>query len=926
MKNIILIIVSFLCWFTSLSQNEIRINGDPYFTTINHCLSDGNLTITPELYVGGVLQSGVEFEIAGSSGTVLVEPNYVDCTNYTTTTFTTTDHEIDFSDMLCNINHQREMIRLEIKVVNNAIDNYNGVDFQLRINLFNDREFTISPAVPNNFILNIDASKYCEWPRFQDIKEEMSSLNYNIKYGASLNFNYTRAVYTTQNQSPPSPEGLPQNYNNFITTTSSFAPFIVRLYPRFSSVMGGQNPFGSNSQNGCEIDGLSIRVRVFGQPTGENNLMSSITLTDVDVCDISELAVNNYTIKPVAVFGASFPGYSGLLGPGQFPPMSTFRISVRTGSNTELFTQNFSTSNNEYNGPLYNLNNPALNISDGSIVVSLINYPCNPPSSSGICTLFCDEAWSKTNLYFHNEIQRVTDWNMPRSHFTAGLDLDKDNDNLDYELNYGSLYYHFIANQNVIDVPEDTSTGLIPGFEFKMYKDAAGTNQITISDFDDHIPELDYDNFNGEDYNLDSPCNTIPSVTVYFDVTSMGNDGCGLYSNHIDQSTTVTKKLMPFTVSVFDLDVPKANPDQYFCVQDNAVASDLVLESIIPGNITHIWNSPIGGNQLASTEELVDGQEYYLSEFGFVEYGCGFIQGTQYDSARRRKVVTHLLQTCSQNTEVCPCNSFQLQKGEKYVASAWVKENWDEQQTTYNNATLGLQFFDGTVNTLSFNFKPEGAIIDGWQRIVGEFIVPFNANKISINLNNAVIPTIIGDPFAPVTVSSTVPTTHYIFDFLGDDFEYCNRITSIVSANVPSGVLLGVDSIHQIETPSGVVMNVKVVSSAAFGVSNTGAISATLLGTSPYTCNDLSTDASSEPVGEVVSAYFDDIRIHPFNGNMKSFVYDPITQRLMAELDENNYATFYEYDKEGGLVRVKKETEKGVYTIQETRSKSSTAD
>ncbi|MGJ8664819.1 MAG: hypothetical protein ACSHW7_00500 [Patiriisocius sp.] len=68
------------------------------------------------------------------------------------------------------------------------------------------------------------------------------------------------------------------------------------------------------------------------------------------------------------------------------------------------------------------------------------------------------------------------------------------------------------------------------------------------------------------------------------------------------------------------------------------------------------------------------------------------------------------------------------------------------------------------------------------------------------------------------------------------------------------------------------------------------------------------------------TSYFDDIRIFPFNGNMKSFVYDPTTQRLMAELDENNYATFYEYDKEGGLIRVKKETEQGVYTIQETRS------
>jgi hypothetical protein len=66
--------------------------------------------------------------------------------------------------------------------------------------------------------------------------------------------------------------------------------------------------------------------------------------------------------------------------------------------------------------------------------------------------------------------------------------------------------------------------------------------------------------------------------------------------------------------------------------------------------------------------------------------------------------------------------------------------------------------------------------------------------------------------------------------------------------------------------------------------------------------------------------YFDDIRIHPFNANMKSFVYNPINLRLMAELDENNHATFYEYDDEGTLIRLKKETERGIKTIKETRS------
>lgn len=67
------------------------------------------------------------------------------------------------------------------------------------------------------------------------------------------------------------------------------------------------------------------------------------------------------------------------------------------------------------------------------------------------------------------------------------------------------------------------------------------------------------------------------------------------------------------------------------------------------------------------------------------------------------------------------------------------------------------------------------------------------------------------------------------------------------------------------------------------------------------------------------SAYFDDIRFHPVNASMKSYVYDPETLRLTAELDEQNYATFYDYDEEGALVRVRKETERGVMTIREAR-------
>ncbi len=70
--------------------------------------------------------------------------------------------------------------------------------------------------------------------------------------------------------------------------------------------------------------------------------------------------------------------------------------------------------------------------------------------------------------------------------------------------------------------------------------------------------------------------------------------------------------------------------------------------------------------------------------------------------------------------------------------------------------------------------------------------------------------------------------------------------------------------------------------------------------------------------------YFDDIRVIPYDGSMVSYVYDPVTMRLVAELDERNYAKVYEYDEEGKLIRVKKETEKGFMTVQETKENTST--
>lgn len=64
---------------------------------------------------------------------------------------------------------------------------------------------------------------------------------------------------------------------------------------------------------------------------------------------------------------------------------------------------------------------------------------------------------------------------------------------------------------------------------------------------------------------------------------------------------------------------------------------------------------------------------------------------------------------------------------------------------------------------------------------------------------------------------------------------------------------------------------------------------------------------------------FDDIRFIPSDASMIAYVYDPVTLKLIAQLDERNFATLYEYDEQGKLIRTKKETERGIMTIQENR-------
>jgi hypothetical protein len=158
-------------------------------------------------------------------------------------------------------------------------------------------------------------------------------------------------------------------------------------------------------------------------------------------------------------------------------------------------------------------------------------------------------------------------------------------------------------------------------------------------------------------------------------------------------------------------------------------------------------------------------------------------------------------------------DEFAPSTGNKYIVSAWVKEQKDCRCDNYENASVVINYTDELGNHFSPRniLKPYGNIIEGWQRIEEVVTIPQGAKKMEIQ------------------------------------FEAANN-------------------------------------------GNSGKI------------------------------FFDDWRFLPYNGNMKSFVYDAVSLRLMSELDENNYATFYEYDDDGSLVRVKKETERGIKTIRETRS------
>lgn len=112
-----------------------------------------------------------------------------------------------------------------------------------------------------------------------------------------------------------------------------------------------------------------------------------------------------------------------------------------------------------------------------------------------------------------------------------------------------------------------------------------------------------------------------------------------------------------------------------------------------------------------------------------------------------------------------------------------------------------------------------------------------------------------------------------------------------------------------ITAPSVVINNTSVFPLAA--------VSAPVDGWVLYRVNISISDNNQVAFKYPSGQYYDDIRVFPAMANVKSYVYHPFKTYLMAILDENNNATYYEYNNRNQLVRLKKETEKGIITITE---------
>ncbi len=70
------------------------------------------------------------------------------------------------------------------------------------------------------------------------------------------------------------------------------------------------------------------------------------------------------------------------------------------------------------------------------------------------------------------------------------------------------------------------------------------------------------------------------------------------------------------------------------------------------------------------------------------------------------------------------------------------------------------------------------------------------------------------------------------------------------------------------------------------------------------------------------NVYVDDVRLQPASSSATCYVYDPGTLRLVAQFDDQHFASLFKYSPEGRLTRKDRETEQGVFPLQEQHANS----
>ncbi|WP_452223464.1 hypothetical protein [Lacinutrix chionoecetis] len=875
MKKIIYILLfGFTC--LSFSQGNYLMNTDDPnmvdigsgFLGINLCVSQGSYTLTPIIInlnnPNEVAPTDLEYELIPISfANPIGENSFIGQNN------------IDLDALriyLGMYNSQRRNIqfRIRVKALPNGhpYEQYSLVDRIFVITLSNDQPLTGDA--------NQDITTDCgEQATVRDI-DTNSSYNY-ITY------------YNSQGQIISS-------------NTQVNAGDVITMYPKNSAVLG-------NNGGTCNIQSLQVTIGNITETNSEPYVGPKLgnSYVDLSVCDVDdELQI------PLISLDSNQPlDYQD----GQYRLWRTSPVGTMLLDNPVF---NLDGSFSHFSIDLTSMFSSL--VSDASYKIEYI--PSNPTDGNGNPTQLCSPIYSNEfNINITNEFRNVSR-SLDRVYFTDGLnDLDYDGVQED-ELTYKAMFNLFmIGQQGVMDTtasPNGQGFLQYTGFTYIMYKDDGSGNKIQINN-------SDYDNMVTEFSDLLVNCDEV----FYFKISSTCDD------YHFDNASEEYKTL---TIKLRDLITTYTNPDQYFCSIDNPTFDSLQLLAEGTGNPIYIWGSQFGNDLIFDPTQsnggntpLQNGDEFWIQEFGYPNAVCTNYYAEMF-SSKRFYVKVHIVNNCSPDTKECPCNSFELEKGDKYIVSAWVKEDRQKQVITYQSAKVDVIFLQGDQVEQEFSFTPSGEIIEGWQRIVGEFFVPITATKVRIDLNNA--NSVIVGPPGPVDLSpyfDPLPPfkypgvlREYEVTFVLDDFSNCDGKPTKKMV-LRSGSELLPDTVYKLNVPNNtpppfispyiLVSNPRIVrDQKAYSVSEIANVS----------CRELSELFTTSSPVKRVDAFYDDIRIHPFNGNMKSFVYDPITQRLMAELDENNYATMYEYDEEGGLIRVKKETEKGVFTIQETRSKSAT--